>query len=89
MVCWKNIDLQICSNMPSKTRNQLARLAKMQSSSNKETVEDKPHLPDFPNSSKEEILCTYMNFLRNLPPLIETEKNKIINCVKESIIIQF
>ena len=80
------IELQICVNMPSKTRNQLAKLTKLSSSSKR--VEDKPHLPDFPDSSKEEILCTYMNFLRNLPPLIETERKKIINCVKESIIIQ-
>ena len=48
-------------------------------------VEESPHLESFPNSSKEEIFSDYLNFLRSLPPLLESEKSKIINCVKGSL----
>ena len=41
-----------------------------------------PHLPLFPDASKEEILCEFTNFLRNLPPMIDKEKIKIVNTVK-------
>ena len=41
-----------------------------------------PHLPAYPRCSKEEILSEYMNFLRELPPLIEKEKVKVIENVK-------
>ena len=43
---------------------------------------DPPHLPSFPNATKEEILCEFTNFLRNLPPMIHKEKMKIVNAVK-------
>ena len=53
-----------------------------------------PHLSSFPNCSKEEILSEYMYFLRNLPPLIASEKVKLTNNVKnylkvDSIILDF
>lgn len=45
-------------------------------------VSKKPHLPIFPNASKEEIFIEYTNFLRNMPRLVEGEQQKVINSVK-------
>ena len=47
-----------------------------------------PHLSAFPNASKEEILCEYTNFLRNLPPMLEKEQTKVINAVKNYLDIE-
>ena len=85
--------------MPNKNRYQLAKIlankAKNKNSNTEEpsvvspgeNVEESPppHLESFPNSSKEEIFSDYLNFLRSLPPLIESEKTKIINSVKGSL----
>ena len=32
--------------------------------------------------SQEEVLCEYLNFLRNLPDIIPSEKQKLIDIVK-------
>jgi hypothetical protein len=42
----------------------------------------KPHLPAFPDASKEEIFNEYTNFWQNLHCLVECEKAKVINTVK-------
>ena len=93
-VWYPGIFQNLVFNMPSRERNLLAKLAKKRKEAREayrsvENMVDEtpPHLSSFPTSSKEEILFEFMSFLRNFPVMIESEKNKIINCVKESFII--
>ena len=72
--------------MPNKNRYQLAKIlanknAKAEESS---SSNDSPDINQ-KEYSREEVLSDYLNFLRSMPPLIESEKDKIINCVKGSL----
>ena len=83
--------------MLNKNRYQLAKIlankAKNKNGNSEEpsvvlpgnNVEESSHLESFPKSSKEEIFSDNLNFLRSLPPLIESEQTKIINSVKGSL----
>ena len=62
------------TNLPTVTENILPE---------SEPVVTEPHLASFPNASKEEILCEYAHFLRTLPPMIEKERKKLIDVVKD------
>ena len=79
--------------MPNKIDKQKKHLDKLAAKNRRQSQEQEsvgspvsfvapPHLPSFPNATREEILCEYSNFLRNLPPMLDKEKTKIVNAVK-------
>ena len=78
--------------MPSKIEKQPLQMEKLAAKQNSQASpnvapdslnqQQAPHRPAFPQCSKEEILREYMNFLRQLPPLIDKEEVKVIENVK-------
>ena len=72
--------------MPNKNRYQLAKIL-ANKNANAEESSSSNDSPDINQQeySREEVLSDYLNFLRSMPPLIESEKDKIINCVKGSL----
>ena len=69
-------------NNQKKLLDKLAAKQGHDSIGSNEPVSAQPHLASFPNASKEEILCEYLSFLKNLPPLLDGEKTKLVTEIR-------